>query len=104
MGQGASLGEEAVLADSGWAGEVAAGAGRVRRLAFLSILRGVLLLSQTYRAVKFRRAHRLFRSQLDSVSATTSGPTSLRPNHRAPRRGASSAMLGDGYLDWQAIP
>ena len=36
--QGASLGEEAVLADSGWAGEVAARVGRVRSLAFLSIL------------------------------------------------------------------
>jgi hypothetical protein len=37
--QGASLGEEAVLADSGRAGEVAAGAGRVRMTAILSILR-----------------------------------------------------------------
>ena len=35
---GASLGEEAVLADSGRAGEVTAGVGRVRSLAFLSIL------------------------------------------------------------------
>ena len=35
---GASLGEEAVLADSGLAGEVSAGVGRVRKLAFLSIL------------------------------------------------------------------
>jgi hypothetical protein len=39
LGQGASLGEEAVLADSGRAGEVAARAGRVRSLEFLSILR-----------------------------------------------------------------
>jgi hypothetical protein len=39
LGQGASLGEEAVLADSGRAGEVAARVGRVRSLAFLSILR-----------------------------------------------------------------
>jgi len=38
LGQGASLGEEAVLADSGRAGEVAARVGRVRRLALLSIL------------------------------------------------------------------
>jgi hypothetical protein len=38
LGQGASLGEEAVLADSGRAGEVAAGVGRVRSLDFLSIL------------------------------------------------------------------
>jgi len=33
------VGEEAVLADSGRAGEVTARAGRVRSLAFLSILR-----------------------------------------------------------------
>ena len=39
LGQGASLGEEAVFADSGRAGEVAARVGRVRNLAFLSILR-----------------------------------------------------------------
>jgi hypothetical protein len=38
------LGEEAVLADSGRAGEVAARVRRVRSLAFLSILRAVLLL------------------------------------------------------------
>ncbi len=38
LGQGASLGEEAVLADSGRAGEVAARVGRVRHPAFLSIL------------------------------------------------------------------
>jgi hypothetical protein len=31
MGQGAVLGQEAVLADSGRVGEVAAGMGRVRR-------------------------------------------------------------------------
>jgi len=40
LGEGASLGEEAVLADSGRAGEVAARVGRVRSLVFLSILRG----------------------------------------------------------------
>ena len=34
MGKGASLGEEAVLADSGRAGEVDAGVGRVRRATF----------------------------------------------------------------------
>ena len=34
LGQGASLGEEAVLADSGRAGEVAAWVGRVRRSSF----------------------------------------------------------------------
>jgi len=38
LGQGASLGEEAVSADSGQAGEVVARVWRVRRLAFLSIL------------------------------------------------------------------
>jgi len=47
LGEGAHLGEEAVSADSGRAGEVAAGVGRVRRLAFLSILRGAALLFQT---------------------------------------------------------
>ena len=36
-----------------------AGAGRVRRLAFLSILRGALLLSQMCRPMKSRRAHRV---------------------------------------------
>jgi hypothetical protein len=35
---GASQGEEAVLADSGREGEITAGVGRVRSLAFLSIL------------------------------------------------------------------
>ena len=55
LGQGVSLGEEAVLADSGRAGEVTGRAGRVRCLDFLSILRGALLLSQTYGPVKFRR-------------------------------------------------
>jgi len=32
------MGEEAVLADSGWEGETVARVGRVRSLAFLSIL------------------------------------------------------------------
>ena len=57
---GASLGEEAALADSGREGEVVARAGRVRSLAFLSILHAVLLLYQTYRPMKFRRTHRAF--------------------------------------------
>jgi hypothetical protein len=39
MGQGASQGEESVLADSGRAGEITAGVGRVRTATFLSILR-----------------------------------------------------------------
>ena len=57
LGLGASLGEEAVLADSGRAGEVAAGVGRVRCLAFLSILLGAFLLSQMCESVKLWRAH-----------------------------------------------
>ena len=40
-----------VLARRGWAGEQAA---------FLSILRGVLLLFETYRPMKSRRAHKIF--------------------------------------------
>ena len=39
LGQGASQGVEAVLADSGREGEISARVGRVRNLAFLSILR-----------------------------------------------------------------
>ena len=39
LGQGSSLGEEAVLADSGREGEIVAGVGRVRSLTFLSLLR-----------------------------------------------------------------
>ena len=39
LGQGASWGEESVLADSGREGEIPAGVGQVRSLAFLSILR-----------------------------------------------------------------
>ncbi len=38
MGQGASQGEESVLADSGRAGEITARVGRVRSQAFLSVL------------------------------------------------------------------
>ena len=36
--QGASLGEETVLTDSGWVGEITAWVGRVRSLTFLSSL------------------------------------------------------------------
>jgi hypothetical protein len=67
LGQGASLGEEAVLADSGRAGEVAAGVGRVRGLAFLSILHGALLLSKMCGPVKFWRTHKFFRSLLEET-------------------------------------
>src|ERR1700704_540489 len=42
LGQGASQGEESVLADSGRAGEITARVGRVRSLAFLSILLAAL--------------------------------------------------------------
>jgi len=59
-GQGASLGEDAVSADAGRLGEVAAGVGRVRSLAFLSILRGRVLLFQTGKALDFRRAVIIF--------------------------------------------
>jgi acyl-coenzyme A synthetase/AMP-(fatty) acid ligase len=34
MGKGASLGKEAVLADSGWVGEISAWVGRVRKATF----------------------------------------------------------------------
>jgi len=46
------------LADSGQAGEILAGIGRVRSLAFLSITRNALLLSQTRKEVKYKRTHR----------------------------------------------
>ncbi len=36
--KGASLGKEAVLADSGWAGEVTAGAGRAKTTAFQHLI------------------------------------------------------------------
>ncbi len=51
------MGKEAVLADSGQAGEVAARVGRVRRPVCLSILHGVLLLSQTGRSMNFLDRH-----------------------------------------------
>ena len=60
MRQGASLGEEAVLADSERTGEVATGVGRVRSLAFLCILHGVLPLPQACGPVKFWRAPIVF--------------------------------------------
>ena len=36
------MGKESVLADSGWEGEITAGVGRVKRLAFLNSLRWLL--------------------------------------------------------------
>ena len=43
--QGASQGEEAALAGSRWTGEISAGAGRVRPVAFLSIPQGCFRLA-----------------------------------------------------------
>jgi hypothetical protein len=48
LGQGASLGEEAALADSGREGEITARVGRVRSLVFLSILLKIQALSPSY--------------------------------------------------------
>jgi len=45
LGQGASQGEESVLADSGREGEITARVGRVRSLAFSSILPTIHALS-----------------------------------------------------------
>jgi len=42
-----------------------------RAMAFLSILRGVLVQSQTCRPVKFRRAHRVFRNLLTGHAGRT---------------------------------
>jgi hypothetical protein len=65
LGQGASLGGEAALADSGRAGEVAAKVGRVRRLAFLSILRDFILLFLKLRPLNFHRAPTVLRETPD---------------------------------------
>ena len=46
LGQGASLGEEAVLADSGWAGEVAAGVGRVKKADRFELPTGSILRNE----------------------------------------------------------
>ena len=51
------MGEEADLADSGRAGEVAAGVGRVRSLAFLSILLGYAFVIPHVQLVDFEGAH-----------------------------------------------
>jgi hypothetical protein len=50
---GASLGGESVLAGSGRAGEVTAGVGRVRSLAFLASCEGFLLLYHTAEPMNF---------------------------------------------------
>ena len=49
-------GIEAVLADSGWAGEVAARVGRVRSLAFLNILLRHSPTSQDVPVIEFKKA------------------------------------------------
>ena len=54
------MGEEAVLADSGRACEVAAGGGRVRRLAFLRILRGYASVIPHVQLVDFEEAQNSF--------------------------------------------
>ena len=46
--------------------------------AFLSILRGVLLLSQTCRPVKSRRAHRVFRNLLESIKENRQSAERMR--------------------------
>jgi hypothetical protein len=56
------MGKEAVLADSGREGEIVARVGRMRSLAFLSILRVVLLLSYTWGQLSFHRAIIVFHS------------------------------------------
>ena len=52
-----------------------AGVGWVRRLAFLSSLRGVLLLSQTCRPVKHLCDHRVFRGPIDQEHFITCSDT-----------------------------
>ena len=56
LGQGASQGEESVLADSGRAGEITARVGRVRSPAFLRILHKALFLSSMCGPLNFHRA------------------------------------------------
>src|SRR5437764_11374763 len=52
MGQGASLGEESVLADAGRVGEITARVGRVRSQVFLSILQECSPLVTQVRSIK----------------------------------------------------
>jgi hypothetical protein len=59
------MGEEAVLADSGREGEITARVGRVRRLAFLSILRDFILLLLKLRPLNFHRATSVLRETPD---------------------------------------
>jgi type II secretory pathway pseudopilin PulG len=55
LGQGASQGGESVLADTGREGEINAGVGRVRSLAFLSLLRDSPSLSGETRRLRTSR-------------------------------------------------
>jgi type II secretory pathway pseudopilin PulG len=77
LGQGASLGEGAVLADPGRAGEITAGVGRVRSLAFLSLLRdspsssGETHRSRTSRLSRLSRVSRLTPDALRSSRGFT---------------------------------
>jgi hypothetical protein len=92
-----SQGEESVLADSGRAGEITVRVGRVRSLAFLSILFGVLLLSQKCMLSKFRWAEMVFRSLLiqdrqlsafsDQLLAGFGKTVHVAPVSRVPRHG-----------------
>ena len=60
VGQGASQGEEAVLADSGREGEISAGAGLVSSPTFLSILRESFPVVPTCGLSKFQRTGIVF--------------------------------------------
>jgi hypothetical protein len=58
VGQGASLGEEAVFADSGWDSEITARVGAGESLAFLNVLRGLSHFISDVRYSKSCRARR----------------------------------------------
>src|SRR6266513_5747178 len=74
MGYGAPLAEEAVLANSGRAGEVAAWVGQVRSLNFSSILPGVLPLPQTRGPLNVHRTTIVFPQP---ASAATVRPSEI---------------------------
>ena len=76
------MGEEAVLADSGRVGEIAAGIGRVRSLPFLSILRDLHLLFTTCEPLSFLHTTIVFLQPLDECDPVTSTP---EDGHRADR-------------------
>ena len=71
---GASLDEEAVLADSGRAGEIAAGVGRVRSPDFLSILRECPALGLACRQSNFCLAERFFPHLIGCLTRTEDLP------------------------------